>query len=168
MCIGLAAYVFEGTDTAEEALRKVRAAEELDLVWLDDLAVIKHHHSGRVSIHSTWAQDDSNLTGGIGWGAVTGALIGVLVGPGGALAGLIGGGSLAGAVGPAVDLSLDDPALDDLAASLDEGTSALVLVGETADFVDAFEDTAARLIEAELATETINELRRKVRAPAKE
>ncbi len=166
MSAGFAAYVFDGSNTAENELRKARAAEVLDLVWLDDVAVIERHHSGRVSIHSTWVQDDRNVSGGGGWGAVTGALIGALAGPGGALAGLIGGGSMGGLIGATIDLSVDEPALDDLAASLDEGTSALILVGETSDFVDAFEDTAARLIEAELAGETIEKMRDALRAAA--
>ena len=47
MSAGFAAYVFDGSNTAENELRKARAAEVLDLVWLDDVAVIERHHSGR-------------------------------------------------------------------------------------------------------------------------
>ncbi len=73
---------------------------------------------------------------------------------------------MGGLIGATIDLSVDEPALDDLAASLEEGTSALMLLGETSDFVDAFEDTAARLIEAELAGETIEKMRDALRAAA--
>ena len=93
MSIEVAAYVFDGTYTAEDALRKARAAEELNLVWIDDVAVIKRHRSGRLSIHSTWAQDDSDTRFGVGWGALTGGLIGAMAGPAGVLAGMLGGGA---------------------------------------------------------------------------
>lgn len=137
MSVRFAAYVFVGTGTADEELRKAQAAEVVDVMWLDDVAVIEHHRLGHVSIQCVWAQADPPLNAGAGWGPVTGAMVGTIAGP----------------------RRMDEPALDDLVASLEEGTSALVLVGETGDFVDAFEDTQARLIEAELADETLDELR---------
>ena len=63
MSVEVAAYVFDGTYSAEEALHKVR---ELEMGWIEDVAVIKRHHSGRVSVHSTWGQDDSAVGASIG------------------------------------------------------------------------------------------------------
>lgn len=158
MSIRLAAYVFDGTYAAEDALRKVRAAEELDLVWIDDVAVIKRHKSGRVSVHSTWAQDDNTVKGGIGWGALTGTLLGALAGPGGALAGLFLGGAGGALFGGAADLSVSDPKLDALASRLQKGTSALVLLGETSAFVDAFDELGGELLETAIAEETVEKI----------
>lgn len=146
MAIEVAAYVFEGTYTAEDMLRKARAAEELNLIWIDDVAVIKRHHSGRVSIHSTWAQDDSDSGFGVGWGALTGGLIGAMAGPAGVLAGILGGGAMGGFAGAAMDIALDDPQLDALAQSLGKGTSALVLAGETSAFVETFDRMGGKLL----------------------
>jgi hypothetical protein len=45
MPVDLAAYVFDGTYVAEDALRDVRKAEQEGLAWVDDVAVIKRHPS---------------------------------------------------------------------------------------------------------------------------
>ena len=44
---------------------------------------------GSIRVHSTWAEDDSDVGAGTGFGALTGGLIGLLLGPGGALAGTV-------------------------------------------------------------------------------
>jgi uncharacterized membrane protein len=159
MGVDVAAYVFDGTYTAEEALTKVRAAEDVGLGWVDDVAVIKRHNSGRVSVHSTWAQDSSGAAAGGAWGALTGSLVGALAGPGGALAGLFTGGATGGLLGLAVEDSVSDPALDDLADSLKEGSSALVLWGSVDPFVKKFEDFGGKLIRTSVAEETAEKIR---------
>lgn len=167
MAIEVAAYIFEGTYTADDALRKARAAEELNLVWIDDVAVIKRHHSGRLSVHSTWAQDDSDTSFGVGWGALTGGLIGCLAGPAGALAGLLSGGTVGGIVGASTELALSDPMLDELAGRLAKGTSALVLAGETSEFVDTFNELGGKLLTTVLDEAKSEQLANKVKEAAK-
>lgn len=58
------------------------------------------------------------MSGGIGWGAVLGGLIGCLFGPGGAIAGAAIGGGCGGLMGEADNIDFEDPVLDDFAASL--------------------------------------------------
>ncbi len=37
-------------------------------VWIDDVAVVSRGKLGATHIHSTWAQDDSEVAAGGGWG----------------------------------------------------------------------------------------------------
>ena len=88
-----------------------------------------------------------------GVGALTGGLIGLLLGPGGALAGAAMGGSVGALFGVANEVVFDDPRLDDFAAALDRDTSALVLVGEApliADFTSAVAPFGGKIIETNL------------------
>ena len=122
------AYVFDGKRTAAKALDtledNVPAYE-----WIDNIALVSKSKHGHLNIRSTWAQDDMGEAG-LGWGALTGGLLGMLAGPGGALAGAALGGSLWGMMGGLTDIAFDDPALDDFTNSLTKDTSALVLVGD--------------------------------------
>jgi uncharacterized membrane protein len=114
-------------------------------------------------VHSTWAQDDSNVGVGTGLGAMTGAMIGLFFGPAGALAGSIAGGSIGALFGASANVEFDDPALDDLANSLVTDSSALVLIGEEAtlaDFVSAVEPFGGKIIETDLNEDDIKALRK--------
>lgn len=44
--------------------------------WIDDVAEMSRSKHGRIRVHSTWAQDDSEVGAGAGFGAVTGGVIG--------------------------------------------------------------------------------------------
>jgi uncharacterized membrane protein len=159
---GFKAFVFGGKKTAGKALDTL---EDYDTVyaWIDDVAVVSRSKHGTIRVHSTWAQDDSDVGTGAGLGAVTGALIGLLFGPGGALAGAAVGGSLGALLGASDDIEFDDPKLDDFAAALVNDTSAVVLVGDEAtlaDFVSAVEPLGGEIIETDLDDDDIKALRK--------
>jgi uncharacterized membrane protein len=126
---GFKAFVFNGKKTASKALDTLEDHMPV-YAWIDDAAVVSKNKLGFTRIHSTWAQDDSAVGAGTGFGVVTGALLGSLLGPGGAAAGAVMGGSVGAASGAVSEVALDDPRLDDFAASLAKDTSALILVGE--------------------------------------
>jgi uncharacterized membrane protein len=136
MAVNFAAYLFQGKHAAEDALREVESAQAEGLVWVEDVAVVKRGKLGRLKVYSTWAQDDSTVSGSASWGGLTDARIGALAGPGEAFAGPVAGGAIGGAFGAAADISVSDPTLEALARSMEKDTSALVLIGETAPFVD--------------------------------
>lgn len=69
------------------------------------------------------------------------------MGPGGAMAGAITGGSLGFLIGASADLAFDDPRLDDFAAAL-------------ADFVSAVEPYGGKIIETDLDKDDIKALRK--------
>lgn len=160
--VGFRAFVFDGKKTAGKALDTLEDRTSA-YAWIDDVAVVSRNKHGSVRVHSTWAQDDSEVCAGSGFGAVTGGLIGMLFGPGGALAGAAVGGSLGAMLGASDEIAFDDPKLDEFAAALSEDTSALVLVAEEttlADFVSAVEPFQGKIIETNLDENDIKALRR--------
>ena len=158
------AYMFEGKRTASKALDTL----ELNCVvdpWVDDIAVVSRSKHGSLQVHSTWAQD-GDAAAGLGWGAVTGGLIGALLGPGGALAGAAIGGSWGGLMGAAVDCDFDDPKLDQFAADLVKDSSALVMVAEEgtlADFELAMEPVGGKIIDTELNEADVKAIRKSLK-----
>ena len=148
MSVTLAAYVFPGTDTAEDILH--RLGEAAGPPWLDDVAIIRRSHTGRVFVHSTWAETHHTDKGEVSWGAMTGRVVRALTGPGGALAGLLAGGSAKG-ITAALSLGSTDPGFDTLAAQLTLETSALLLVGESVpSFVETLAAKNGTLVYAEV------------------
>jgi len=156
------AFVFAGKRTAGKALATLEDRSPA-YPWIDDAAIVSRSKLGITRIHSTWAQDDSAVGAGTGFGALTGGVIGALLGPGGAMAGAAMGGSLGAMFGAAGEIALDDPRLDDFATSLAKDTSALVLVAEEptiADFASAVAPFGGKVIETQLNESDIKALRK--------
>jgi len=165
---GFKAFLFDGKNTARKAFETLEDYTPA-YVWIDDVAVVSRSKHGAIRVHSTWAQDDSDVGAGTGFGVLTGGLIGLLFGPGGALAGAAVGGSLGALFGAGADVEFDDPRLDDFAASLDKDTSALILVGEEttlADFVSAVEPFGGKIVETDLNDDDIKALRQALKKAA--
>jgi len=159
---GFKAFTFDGKKTASKALHTLEDHTP-DYIWIDDVAVVSRSKHGSIRVHSTWAQDDSAVGAGAGLGAVTGGLIGAMLGPGGALAGAAVGGSLGASFGALGDAAVEDPKLDDFAASLVDDTSALVLVGEEttlADFVTVVEPYGGKIVETDLDEDDVKAIRK--------
>ena len=163
--IGFKAFTFNGRKTAAKAFRTLEDYAP-EYYWIDDVAVLSRSKHGHTRVNSTWAQDESGEAG-LGWGAITGGLIGMLAGPGGALAGAAVGGGLGGVLGASADVAFDDPALDDFAAALDKDSSALILVGEEAtlaDFGAAVEPFGGEVIDTNLDEEDIKALKKALKS----
>jgi uncharacterized membrane protein len=159
--IDFVAYVFDGRRTAGKAFHTLEDNTPA-YVWIDDVAVVSKSKHGRLSIRSTWAQDDMGAAG-FGWGAFTGALLGLLAGPGGALAGAALGGSMGGLMGATADIALDDPALDDFTNSLTKDTSSLVLVGDDdllADYESVLAPLGGKLIKTNLDEKDVEAIKK--------
>ena len=159
---GFKAFTFKGKKTARKALDTIED-RDLGYMWIDDVAELSRSKHGSIRVHSTWAQDDSEVGAGAGFGAVTGGLIGLLLGPGGALAGAAVGGSLGAMMGAADSIAFSDPRLEAFAASLVKDSSALVLVGEEAtmgDFVTIFRPFGGEIIETNLDEKDIKAIRK--------
>lgn len=165
---GFVAVIFDGKRTAQKALNTLEDYTPA-YVWIDDVAVVSRGKLGATHVHSTWAQDDSDIAAGGGFGLLTGGLLGMLFGPGGAMAGAAIGGSLGVMGGAADEIVLDDPRLDDLAEALGKDTSALILVGEKptlADYASAVEPLGGRVIQSDLTADDIKALRKELKAAA--
>jgi uncharacterized membrane protein len=165
--VNFKAVTFDGRKTAHRVLD---ALEELDTsyIWLEegDVATISVNQKGHIKVHSTWAQDSTQVSGGIGFGALAGGLIGMLLGPGGALAGAAIGGSIGGLIGHHENVKFGDLELENFAESLAPDTSALVLLGpqsaidEFTDELDTLEDYEYAAFVTELNEEAVDELRK--------
>ena len=163
--VAFKAVTFKGKKTAAKAFYTMEDYSP-EYLWLDDVAVVSCSKHGHLRVHSTWAQDSSG-SAGLGWGAFTGGLIGLLAGPGGALAGAAVGGSLGGLLGLSEDVAFDDPKLDDFAAALDKDTSALILVGEEAtllDFGAAVEPFGGEVIDTNLDEKDVKALKKALKS----
>jgi len=121
---------FDDPHGAQRALVSVRALEELQYAWVDDIAVVEKHQSGRIALHTP----HGSIAQGAMWGGLAGLLVFWWFPPawffGGWLAGL-GGGAL---IGEAMKKSgLDEKLVDDIKSELTPGTSALLLIGASGD-----------------------------------
>ena len=132
---------FDETRGAAAALADLRGRAVAGWSWLEEVAVIERHHSGRVATHLTHA----SVTEGTAVGVLTGAVVGLLFPPVslGALA------VLAGTAGGGVEklrkgTELPAALVDEVRRGLGRGTSALVLVGEPDDLAE-LEAAAATL-----------------------
>ncbi len=122
----LAAIVFDKTTRAEEVLLHVVHLQQEGKVRLADAVIVVKGTDGRSHIHQT-----VDVTAGKGaiaggwWGVLLGTILGGPVG--GILAGALaaGGGALYGKL---VDVGLDDDWIGQMAAWLESGTSALLIL----------------------------------------
>jgi hypothetical protein len=85
------AFTFLGKNEAGKALDKLEWNSD-SYYWLDDVAEVSVNKRGTYRVHSTWAQDSSNVPGGIGYGAFVGGVLGAILGPAGIAAGAALGG----------------------------------------------------------------------------
>ncbi len=159
----LKAFTFDGKKSAQKAFDKIEDNLYTYDWYVDgDIAEISVNKNGNYRVHSTWAQDDSNVSGGIGVGAILGGLVGLLFGPGGAIAGAALGGGVGGLIGDSENIDFEDPALDDFAASLVPDSSALLIIGDTstlADFTSELADYEAQTFEKEIDDETEKQIK---------
>ena len=161
------ALVFDGRKTAGKALDTLEEEAPEARVWIDDVAVISRSKHGMLRINSTWAESDDAALAGTGLGAITGGLIGAMMGPGGALAGAVTGGMLLAVTGLGANLAVEDPRLQELGSKLRDDTSALVLVADeptAADFRSAFQTYDAAVIETDLNEHDVKALREQLKA----
>lgn len=147
--INFKAVTFAGKRTAHKVLNAIEDSPA-SYIWIEegDVASISVSQKGHIRVHSTWAQDSSMVSGGIGLGALLGGLIGLFLGPAGAMAGSAIGGSIGGLIGHHENVKFDDPMLDDFAASLVNDSSALLLLGPQSA-IDDFTTELAALTEYE-------------------
>ena len=140
--LDLAVMVFDHTEGAERAYSDVRS-EVGGVPWAQEVAFVEHHGHDRIVVRGEFAGhyidvDDAERFIGrkTAEGALTGAVAGVVFGPPGIAAGLVGGG-IAGSVseehsGP----KLRSAFFDEVRTDVPEGSSAIILLA-AADHVDA-------------------------------
>ena len=121
----LVAVAFPDQDRAAEVLEALRRLQTERLIRIEDACYVTKDPEGTIQLHQTLNP--------VAYGAVDGALRGVLIGllflmP---LAGMLVGAAAGALIWPLIDLGISDRFIQELAAELRPGSSALfVLVGE--------------------------------------
>ncbi len=125
--IELVIRVFDDPGGADDALEFVEELSRQRTITILNAAVLVKDQEGQVSVKDT--RDISAKKGRL-MGAVTGGLIGLLAGPGGAVVGALVGLGAGGAAGKRIDEGFSDKFLANLQEHLQPGRSALVLLME--------------------------------------
>jgi uncharacterized membrane protein len=151
---------FDDTYGAQQALAAVRALEEMNFAWADDVAVVERHKSGRVSLHTP----HGSSAGGALWGGLIGMLLFWWFPPGWFVAGWLGGMGAGALAGEAMKKSgLDQNLVDSIKDELTNGTSALLLIGASGDadqMAKAFEKYhPTKVIREPIPDETVENLK---------
>jgi uncharacterized membrane protein len=158
VAVELGVFVFPGRHSAKQVLAEVR---ERDLAWIRDVAVVERPNRGPVTIHSTWAQNEADRKG-LGLGALAGALVGLLLGPGGVVVGAAVGSAAGGLIGAGADFVEFDRRLAELADALKPDSSALMLWADPTDveeFVAVFRAHDAKLVRSSLTEKQARRLK---------
>ena len=160
---------FDGVETADAMLTKLRSLRKQELIDLLDAVVVVHPEEGEVQIKQSVNLTALGASSGLSTGALVGALAGLLVlNP---LAGMaVGGmaGAAMGALGGKMsDFGINDDFVRELGETIKPGTSALFLlvakatpdkvIAETAEF-------APRVLQTSLSKEQEDNLRKAIAA----
>ena len=155
---------FDGTETADAVLTKLRSLRKQELIDLLDACIVVHPENGDIQIKQSVNLTALGASSGLGTGALVGTLAGLLMlNP---LAGFAIGG-LAGAAMGAVsgrlsDYGINDEFIRELGKTIKPGTSALFLLvaRATPDKVIAeINQYNPRILQTSLTEEQENRLR---------
>ncbi|HEC11299.1 MAG TPA: DUF1269 domain-containing protein [Acidimicrobiales bacterium] len=144
---------FDDVHGAQQALSGLYALEELDYAWVDDVAVVERHKSGRVSFktpHGSAAVD-------AWWGSLLGMLLFLWFPPLWFIGGAVGGALVGAATGELLARSgLPKDLVERVQNQLTPGTSALLMIGIRGD-VDEMEHAFAKYHPTTVVRESIPE-----------
>ena len=163
---------FDGVDTADAMLTRLRALKKQELIDLLDAVVVVRPEEGDIQIKQSVNLTALGASSGLGTGALVGALAGLLLlNP---LAGMAMGGMAGAAMGALggrlSDYGINDGFIEELGQTIRPGTSALFLliakatpdkvIAETTEF-------APRVLQTSLSQEQEDKLREALAAHAK-
>lgn len=122
----LVAIAYPNLETAREVSQNVGQAQKAHLIELDDMVIAEHRHDGKLKLHQP------SLAGvGAAGGALWGGLIGLIFfAP---LFGMAIGAAAGAAAGKMTDAGVDDNFMKNLAAQLEPGKAALILLVRSAN-----------------------------------
>jgi uncharacterized membrane protein/sporulation protein YlmC with PRC-barrel domain len=123
----LMAWSFKGMEQAEQAFKVLKKMEKNKQIDLLNVALITKGMDGKVSLREIKEIDTQR--GMIG-GAIAGGLVGLLVGPGGAIIGAAGGAVAGRKSAKGVDVGVSNDKLKPFQEDMPDGSSAIVLIVE--------------------------------------
>jgi len=140
--LDFALMVFDHPEGAEQAYARAPGAVG-GVAWAQEIAFVEHHRRNRIVVRGTFAgryvdaDDEQEFIGSrTAEGAVAGGAVGLLFGPAGLAAGLVGGGMVGGVSQERSAPHLRSAFFDAVRGDVPEGSSALVMLAAPAH-VDA-------------------------------
>ena len=126
----LVVVAYDGEDTADQVLNKLRQLQKEYLIDLEDAVVVVRDKNGKVRIKQAVPLVSLSAVGGAAWGGLFGLLIGILfLNP--LLGWLTGAAMCAGAgalSGALADYGISDDFIKELGQTLQPGTSAIFML----------------------------------------
>jgi uncharacterized membrane protein len=117
----LVVIAFDAEADAASALKRLRAVERAGQIRFEDTAVISKDESGKVNVKNEWS---SGAEAGAAIGGALGALSTILF----PIGGIVVGAAAGGWIGSKLHEGVDAKFVKDVSASLDPGTSAVLLL----------------------------------------
>jgi uncharacterized membrane protein len=161
----LVVVAYDGEDTADQALNKLRELQKEYLVDLEDAVVAVRDKNGKVRVKQAIPLVRLSAAGGAAWGGLFGLLIGILfLNPllgwlAGAAMGA-GAGALSGALS---DYGINDDFIKDVGKSLERGKSAIFMLVRRVNVDKALPELAkfgGRIVRTSLTNEQEASLKR--------
>ena len=150
----LVAVAYPDLETAREVVSNLGNAQKAHLIELDDMVVVEHRNDGKIKLHQP------SLAGvGAAGGALWGGLIGLIFfAP---LFGMAIGAASGALAGKMTDAGVDDNFMKDLAAKLEPGKAALILLIRQANTDKILEEVKipGEVIQTSLQSETEDALK---------
>ncbi len=137
----LARVLFDGENGAVEGFAAARDRSAGDARWVREVGFAEHHHNGHLVVRGSFAghyvdydEADHVSERGAGEGAVTGGVVGILLGPPGIAVGLVLGGVIGSLAGKPSDTEAEPrPLVSQLRSVVPRSCSAIVLIAPATD-----------------------------------
>lgn len=118
----LIAVAYDDVDTAKTVLAQLRELSVEHAITLDDAVVAERQPDGKIKLHQSLKPGAAGAAGGALWGGLIGLLF---LAP---FLGMAVGAATGAATGAMTDLGVDDKFMKELAAEMEPGTAAMIVL----------------------------------------
>lgn len=154
----LVVITFEDMEQAQGLYDALKDLDDKKVVNLEDAVFVTKNEAGELSVNEKVHSEKRS-------GAVKGAVLGTLIGwmLGGPILGLAGGAIVGRMIGKKVDLGVDKGTIQSVANDLDNGHTALFILGSTTHrptVIDAFKQFSGKIVATTIDTEAQERLQK--------
>lgn len=150
------AFVLDGKDSAQEAVKEIKSSGSLDGYSIVAECTVEQDEKGKVHF-----QEPGKGGAGATIGAVAGGLLALIGGPVGVLAMVVGGGVIGGVAGKYLGRPIDPSDIKEFGETLTPDTSAFLLLLEdkySESVVDGLPDYNAKVVTLTVGDELSGEI----------
>ncbi len=154
----LVVLTFEDASQAEGLYEELKELDKKEILNLEDAVFVTKDENGEYKVDEKIHHEKRS-------GTAKGAVIGVLLGwmLGGPILGLAGGAIVGRVIGKRMDLGIDKNTIDNIAADLEKGHTALFILGsanEVAPVLDVFNNYHGKIVETTLEPDVQEKLQK--------